>query len=250
MRTIIITSAIILKENTIMGGRISIGIIENDGTLKTIEAHTKFMPGGIKNEAFAQGDVSELRSFLIDYENDTFKEGVGPKGNIPSDYGYVLIDLREGNFLAAQRFTTFNMIVGAEISHAESFKRGGKAGADGLARMITHRQDWSDADQEMVSVEVGPFKDASELIANPELLYYEPGGVSRSFEVSYPAWNTTFHDYDPEGLAEVRDYLTGRGLISPDDLVTWEAAIDEIYRTRGEMEEFEQPSKAPLPKMG
>lgn len=233
-----------------MGGRISIGIIENDGTLKTIEAHTKFMPGAIINEAFAKsGDVSELREFLIDYEQDKFNDGFGRIGNVPSEYGYVLVDLREGNFLASQRFTNFELIVGAEIAQAEFFKRGGKAGADGLARMITHRQDWSEADQEMISVEVGPFKDASELKANPELLYYEPGGVSRSFDISYPAWNTSFHDYDPEGLEAVRDYLAERGLMLPADLAKWEAAIDETYRNRAEMEALEAAPTATIPGM-
>lgn len=233
-----------------MGGRISIGIIENDGTLKTIEAHTKFMPGAIINEAFAKsGDVSELRDFLIDYEQDKFNDGFGRIGNVPSHYGYVLVDLRERNFVAAQRFTNLELIVGAEIAQAEFFKRGGKAGADGLARMITHRRDWSEADQEMVSVEVGPFKDASELKANPELLYYEPGGPSRSFSISYPAWNTSFHDYDPEGLEAVRDYLAERGLMPPADLAAWEAAIDEIHRNMAEMDELEAQPQVATPGM-
>ncbi|MCZ7860971.1 hypothetical protein O9X98_06095 [Agrobacterium salinitolerans] len=233
-----------------MGGRISIGIIENDGTLKTIEAHTKFMPGAIINEAFAKsGDVSELREFLVDYEQDKFNLGSGRIGNVPSDYGYVLVDLREGNFVASQKFTNLDIIIGAEIAQAEFFKRGGKAGADGLARMITHRRDWSEADQEMVSVEIGPFKDASELKANPELLYYEVGGPSRSFDVSYPAWNTSFHDYDPEGLEAVRDYLAERGLMLPADLAKWEAAIDETYRNRAEMEALEAAPTATTPGM-
>ncbi|MCV9964980.1 hypothetical protein OIU34_24090 [Pararhizobium sp. BT-229] len=228
---------IILKEDMTMGGRISIGIIENDGSLKTIEAHTKFMPGAIINEAFAKtGDVSELREFLDKYENDIFGEGFGRTGNVPSDYGYVLVDLREGNFVAAQRFTNFETIIGAEIAQAEFFKRGGKAGADGLARMITHLHEWNTFEQKMEYVEIEPFKDASELKANPEMLYYEIGGPSRSFTVSYPSWNTSFHDYDIEGLEEVRDYLTGRGLLSPDDLGVWQAKIDEAYRNKAEMD--------------
>ncbi|MDW9481293.1 hypothetical protein GOB57_21850 [Sinorhizobium meliloti] len=234
-----------------MGGRISIGIIENDGTLKTIEAHTKFMPGAIINEAFAKsGDVSELREFLVDYEEDKFNDGFGRIGNVPSEYGYVLVDLREGNFVAAQRFKNLDIIIGAEIAQAEFFKRGGKAGADGLARMITHRHEWSEADQEMVSVEIGPFKDAGQLKANPDLLYYEVGGPSRSFDISYPAWNTSFHDYGPEGLEAVRDYLAERGLMPPADLTAWEAAIDEIHRNRAEMEEIEAAPQVPGPKMG
>lgn len=241
-----------------MGGRIAIGIIELDGSLKTIEAHTKFMYGAIVNEAFAKaGDISELREFLVDYENDKFGEGFGPNGNVPSDAGYVLLDLRERTFLAAQRVTNFEQIVGAEIAQAEFFKRGGKAGADGLARMITHLHEWNDFEQKMEYVEVEPFKDASELKANPEMLYYEPGGPSRSFTVAYPFWNTSFHDYEPNGLEEVRDYLTGRGLLSPDDVGVWQSKIDEAYRNKAEMEALGfdddipgDPSPVAAPKMG
>jgi hypothetical protein len=234
-----------------MGGRISIGIIENDGSLKTIEAHTKFMMGAIVNEAFAKtGDISELREFLVDYEQDKLNDGFGPIGNVPSDAGYVLVDLREKNFVAANRVTNFETIIGAEIAQAEFFKRGGKAGADGLARMITHLHEWNEAEQKMEYIEIEPFKDASALKANPEMLYWEPGGPSRSFTVSFPSWNTSFHDYDPEGLEEVRDYLSVRGLLSPDDLKAWESAIDESHRNRAEMEELEQTPSAPLPKMG
>jgi hypothetical protein len=240
-----------------MGGRIAIGIIEHDGSLKTIEAHTKFMPGALINEAFAKtGDVSELREFLVDYETDKFGEGFGRIGNVPSDYGYVLVDLREGNFVASQRFTNFDMIIGAEIAQAEFFKRGGKAGADGLARMITHLHKWNDAAEEMEYVEIEPFKDASVLKANPEMLYYEIGGVSRSFTVSYPSWNTSFHDYGIEGLEEVRDYLSGRGLLSPDDLAGWQDKIDEAYRNKAEMDALEAEDEFPAkpvsaaPRMG
>jgi hypothetical protein len=237
-----------------MGGRISIGIIEQDGTLKTIEAHTKFMMGAIVNEAFAKaGDVSELRDFLIDYEQDKFNEGFGPIANVPSDAGYVLVDLREGNFVAAQRVTNFEMIIGAEIAQAEFFKRGGKAGADGLARMITHLHEWNDAEEKMEYVEIEPFKDATVLKANPEMLYWEPGGPSRSFTISFPSWNTSFHGYDPKGLEEVRDYLTGRGLLSPADLSVWEAKIAESYRSAAEMAAFEAVIASPssvTPKMG
>ncbi|MCS4089222.1 hypothetical protein [Rhizobium sp. BK176] len=240
-----------------MGGRIAIGIIEQDGALKTIEAHTKFMPGAIINEGFAKtGDVSELREFLDKYENDVFSEGFGKIANVPSDYGYVLVDLREGNFVAAQRFTNFNTIIGAEIAQAEFFKRGGKAGADGLARMITHLHEWNDDDQKMETVEIEPLKDASSLLANPGMLHWEPGGPSRSFTVAYPAWNTSFHDYDIEGLEEVRDYLTGRGLLSPDDLAGWQDKIDEAYRNKAEMDAFEAEDELPAkpivaaPKMG
>ena len=235
-----------------MGGRISIGIIENDGTLKTIEAHTKFMPGAIVNEAFAKvGDVSELREFLADYEQDKFGESFGPIGNVPSDYGYVLVDLREGNFVAAQRFTNFNIILGAEIAQAEFFKRGGKAGADGLARMITHRREWSDDDLQMVSVAIGPFKDASALKAGRDLLYERDAyGPSRTFEVSYPAWYTSFHDYDPDGLEAVRDYLAERRLMTTDELAAWQSAIDEIRRSMAEMAELVEPSKVATPGAG
>ncbi|MBY3433633.1 hypothetical protein HFN89_05670 [Rhizobium laguerreae] len=241
-----------------MGGKISIGIIEPDGKLKTIMAHTKFMPGAIINEAFAKtADVSELREFLVDYEQDKFGEGTGPIGNVPSDYGYVLVDLRESNFLAAQRFTKFDVVIGTEIAQAEFFKRGGKAGADGLARMITHLHEWNDFEQKMEYVEIEPFEDASELKANPGMLYYEPGGPSRSFTVSYPSWNTSFHDYEPEGLEEVRDYLAGRGLLSPDDLGVWQSKIDEAYRNKAEMDALGfdddlpgEPAVAAAPKMG
>jgi hypothetical protein len=241
-----------------MGGRISIGIIEQDGSLKTIEAHTKFMIGAIKNEAFAKaGDVSELREFLVDYEKDKFGEGFGPISNIPSDAGYVLVDLVNGNFLAAQRVTNFEMIIGAEIGQAEFFKRGGKAGADGLARMITHLHEWNDFEQKMEYVEIEPFKDASLLKSNPEMLYYEPGGPSRSFTVAYPSWKTSFYDYDPEGLEEVRNYLFARGLLSPNDLDVWQAKIDEAYRNKAEMEALGfddelpgDPAPVTAPKLG
>jgi hypothetical protein len=240
-----------------MGGRIAIGVIERDGTLKTIEAHTKFLPGAIKNEAFSKGDVNELRTFLLDYEHDTFKEGFGPTGGIPADYGYVLVDLREGNFLAAQRFTTFDTILGMEIDHAASFKRGGKAGGDGLARMITHLHEWNEADQKMEHVEVGPFEDARVLKAKPEMLYYEVGGPSRSFTISYPSWNTSFHDYDPKGLEKIRDYLADRCLLSDDDLGIWQSKIDEACREKAEMDALtsdEEPTDTPAPvvapKMG
>lgn len=235
-----------------MGGKISIGIIDQDGKLTTVAAHTKFMNGVIVNEAFSKnGDVSELLEFLAESKLDKYNEGLGAIANVPSDYGYVLVDTREGNFLAAQRFTHFDTIVGAEIANAEFFKRGGKAGADGLARMITHRRDWDDNAQEMVSVEMGPFSDAAVLKANPDLLYYEPGGPSRSFEVSYPAWNTVFHDYDLEGIDVIEDYLAARNLVSADDLSVWAEAKEEKLRVKAEMEEFEASTQAaPAPRMG
>jgi hypothetical protein len=236
-----------------MGGRISIGIIEQDGSLKTIETHTKFMPGAIKNEAFAtRGDISELRDFLDEYETDMFGEGFGKIKNIPCDYGYVLVDMREKTFLASQRFTNFNIVLGAEIANAEFLKRGGKNGADGLARLITHTRDWDAKTGNMISTPVGPFKDASELLAKPELLFYEKFGPSRSFEIEYKAWKTSFHDYNEDGLAKVRDYLTERNLVSKSELTAWEYAIEEIRKVREENEMLEslvEPEPTPAPQM-
>lgn len=217
-----------------MGGKVAIGLIEKDGALKTITGWTNPIPKAVKNEAFSAGDVSSLREYLEFYGNDRGGQGYGPTGNVPSEYGYVLFDLRESAIVSAQSYTSFGECLGIQIHGALSGTGDGTPrGDDGLARMITHRMDWDEDRQEMRATPVGPFADAAEMAGTPDAIFLPGRGrTSRHYAIRYQKWSLIDGDGSGESLALVRDYLSSRNLLSPAEREAWAAAIEGNARER------------------
>ena len=229
-----------------MGGRLNVGVIEKDGTLKTIEGYTNTILGVMKREAFANGDFSGMRKWLSDYENDVFNEGFGPRANVPFYYGYLLFDLRDNVILGAQAYTHFTPTLAAEVSMA--LQAGDRERADEMARLITHRREWSEEEQSMVSVPIEGFRDAAHMSATPGAMR-NSDGMSPNFEIAFPAWKLISHDRTPEGFEAIRDYLDERGLLSPSEKENWDFAIEERQRAVAEMAAEAAEMEAAVPRM-
>nr|WP_250807341.1 hypothetical protein [Neorhizobium tomejilense] len=229
-----------------MGGKVAVGIIEEDGSFKTVTAWSNPLPPAMQSEAFVKGDYAKLREYIDYYEHDRGDQGYGPSGNIPSGYGYFLIDLREKTMLSAQGYTTIDSYLGIQIKSAMRQQR---ELSDGLARMVTHIMRWNEEDGEMQPAAVGPFRDAAHMSEMPDPWYVDGDmfGMVQRYVIRFDGWIVSNGGRTPGHLEKVRDYLNERTLLSFTELEAWNeqiAALEvELDRMRNEQEDIPEVTR-------
>lgn len=142
-----------------MGGLVAVGLIAN-GDLKTVVGHTNTLPETIKNRSFVDGDISQFEAWFDRYGNRNLPEKMddeafGFSDHVPSEYGYVLVDLSEKTILSAQDYTSFTSLNGPRIA------------TDGAAQIVSGRITFDEND-EVVVVPSGPYATVEEFLADPE----------------------------------------------------------------------------------
>lgn len=276
-----------------MGGLIAVGLIAN-GELKTVVGHTNTLPQTIKNRRFAEGDIEQFEGWFDRYGSRNLPdamddESFGFSDHVPSEYGYVLVDLNERIVLSAQNYTSLTSISGPRVE------------SDDEAAIVTGRIVY-DEDGRTTVVPVGPYATARDFADDPdndprggvptlgeffnELRALVPdwkpeagmgfvdmfeaahGTLTRKagqalldryksiaefpenapsfhmFEVDLKDWSVFDGSRTPEDLATIRDYLSERNLLSPEELVEWESYLRSMAPGEDDENSFEA---APAP---
>lgn len=136
-----------------MGGYIAVGVIDESGNLETIVGHTNALPKTFKNSAFIGGDFSQLHEYLEHFRQYSPEEGYGPSANVPSEYGYILFDLKDRAIISAQNYTSVGTLSGPQVT------------SDAAARILSTRISY-DGDERVATV-VGPYASVAEFNADP-----------------------------------------------------------------------------------
>jgi hypothetical protein len=147
------------SETRKMGGLVAVGLIAN-GDLKTVVGHTNTLSETIKNRSFVDGDISLFESWFDRYgirnlPENMDDEAFGFSDHVPSEYGYVLVDLNERTIVSAQDYTSFTTISGPRVE------------SDGAAQIVSGRITFDEND-EVVVVPVDPYASVAEFEADPE----------------------------------------------------------------------------------
>jgi hypothetical protein len=155
-----VSRAAIQKEMRTMGGLVAVGMIDENGDLKTVVGHTNTLSKTIKNRRFVDGDISQFESWFDRYGNRNLPENMddeafGFSDHVPIEYGYVLVDLNERTILSAQDYTSFTTISGPRVN------------SDEAAQIVSGRITF-DENHEVVVIPVGPYVSADEFLADPE----------------------------------------------------------------------------------
>lgn len=148
-----------------MGGLVAVGVIDETGRLETIVGRTNALPPVFKNSAFIGGDFSKLEEYLEYFRHNRLDEGYGPSDHVPSEYGYVLFDLKDRAIISAQDYTSIGTLSGPQITN------------DDAARIICSRISYN-ADGESVTTSVGPYASVTEFDAD---LANDPRGGVESY---------------------------------------------------------------------
>lgn len=196
-----------------MGGLIAVGVIRENGRLETVVGHTNLLPKTFKNEVFVDGDISALEAYVqhfgafqLNRQPDGlggYDDEYGPSEPVPSEYGFVLFDLKEKTILSAQNYTSVTTISGPSVD------------SDGAAKIVSGRISY-DADGGRIVTPVGPYGSAEGFLADTE---NDPRkGVP------------TFGEFLDEVMAIMPDYRPepGSGLVG-----LMEAAVDKLSPEEG-----------------
>lgn len=191
-----------------MGGLIAVGLIAN-GELKTVVGHTNTLPQTIKNRRFAEGDIEQFEGWFDRYgvrnlPENMDDEAFGFSAHVPSEYGYVLVDLNERVVLSAQDYTSFTTISGPRVE------------TDDEAAIVAGRIVYDDHGETTV-VAAGPYATAQQFADDPD---NDPRGGVPTLGEFFNELRALVPDWKPE---------TGMGFV---DL--FEAAHGTLTRKAGQ----------------
>ncbi|TLX16664.1 hypothetical protein [Rhizobium sp. MHM7A] len=198
-----------------MGGVIAVGIRREPGQFETIEVWTNQLPRTIQNGKFLSGDVSGLEAYLDEHKTDA-RGLYGVSKNVPSQYGYVLVDYVDRRVVTVSAYghlsakTGASFYVGVELGNDED--------RESVSSLMEHiRSRWS----EDALIGVGPFATPQELIADPDFKDANVYHISSSF------WKIEDCNENKAGYTYLRDILKTMVTFDYAEEIAWSKATGD-----------------------